>query len=112
MTHSSLAMPKWSRSSAWALTMSAMVIIGKVVPCGRPVAGSTDAGPVDPLQPPSTFAPMTKYLSVSSALPGPMSMSHQPARLSVLRWKPATCASPESAWHTRMALSRCSLSVP
>ena len=33
---------------------------------------------MEPLQPPITLEQMTKYLSVSSALPGPMSMSHQP----------------------------------
>ncbi len=40
--------------------MSPMVIIGKSVPYGRPVAGSSLAGPVEPLQPPMTLLQMTK----------------------------------------------------
>src|SRR5659263_413604 len=36
---SSFSMPRWSRSLAWALTMSAIVMMGKSVPYGRPVAG-------------------------------------------------------------------------
>ena len=35
-------------------------------------------GPVVPEQPPSTFEQITKYFSVSNALPGPMHESHQP----------------------------------
>ena len=35
-------------------------------------------GPVVPLQPPRTFEQMTKYLSVSKPLPGPIISSHQP----------------------------------
>ena len=105
-------MPRWSSSITWALTMSAMVIMGKSVPYGAPVAGSSLDGPVEPLQPPMTLLQMTKYRSVSSPLPGPMSMSHQPGRLSLALCRPATCASPERACVTRMALSFASLSVP
>ncbi len=76
------------------------------------MAGFSDDGPVLPLQPPMTLAQMTKYLSVSRPLPGPIIMSHQPGRLSLALWRPATCASPESAWVTRTALSLRSLSVP
>ena len=111
-TASSRSMPRWSSSSAWASTMSATVMIGKCVPYGRPVRGSTDEGPVDPLQPPMTFEEMTKYFSVSSALPGPMSMSHQPGRLSSGECRPATCASPDSACSTSTALSARGESVP
>ncbi len=50
-----------------------------------------------PLQPPMTLLQITKYLSVSSPLPGPIIMSHQPGRLSLALWSPATWASPESA---------------
>ena len=52
------------------------------------MAGSSEAGPVVPLQPPMTLAQMTKYLSVSRALPGPIIMSHQPGRLSLALWQP------------------------
>ena len=92
--------------------MSAIVMMGKSVPYGRPVAGFSEAGPVEPLQPPITLEQMTKYLSVSSALPGPIIMSHQPARRSLALWRPATCASPDRAWVTRMALSLRALSLP
>jgi hypothetical protein len=77
---SSFSMPRWSSSIIWALTMSAIVMMGKSVPYGRPVTGFWEAGPVDPLQPPITLAQMMKYLSVSSPLPGPIIMSHQPGR--------------------------------
>ena len=40
--------------------MSAMVMMGKLVPKRSPVAGSMLAGPVVPLQPPSTLAQITK----------------------------------------------------
>ena len=46
---------------------------------------------------------ITKYLSVSNPLPGPIMLSHQPMALVVLS-SPAACASPEKAWRTRMAL--------
>ena len=45
---------------------------------GQPVSGLIEAGPVVPRQPPSTFEQITKYLSVSNALPGPIMLSHQP----------------------------------
>ena len=59
--------------------MSATVITGKSEPYGRPVAGSGDDGPVVPRQPPSRFVEITKYRSVSNALPGPIIPSHQPS---------------------------------
>ena len=37
-----------------------------------------DAGPVVPMQPPTTFEQMTKKRSVSIALPGPTMRLHQP----------------------------------
>ena len=50
----------------------------KVAPQGLPVAGSIDCGPVEPKQLPRLFTPMTKKRSVSSGLPGPIMLSHQP----------------------------------
>ncbi len=57
---------------------------GNFAPYGFPVAGLVDAGPVEPLHPPMTFEQITKYRSVSSALPGPMTASHQPGFLIAL----------------------------
>src|SRR5512145_316289 len=91
--------------------MSRMVMTGNSAPHGFPVTGLTDDGPVEPLHPPMTFEQITKYRPVSSALPGPMTASHQPG-FSSPAWYPATCASPESAWQTRMALLFSRLSLP
>ena len=50
--------------------------------------------------------------SVSSGLPGPMMLSHQPGRFgSSPSWSPAAWASPERAWQMKTALERSSLSV-
>jgi hypothetical protein len=38
----------------------AMVMTGKIRPQGLPVAGLVEAGPVVPMQPPSTLAQITK----------------------------------------------------
>ena len=66
---------------------------GKLRPNGSPVAGSIDDGPVVPRQPPSRFGQMTKKRSVSTGSPGPTSVSHQSV----------ACASPVSAWQTKIA---------
>ncbi len=68
-------------------------------------------GPVEPMQLPSTLAQMTKKRLVSMGRPGPTTISHQPAR-PVTGWRPAAYWSPVSAWQTRMALLRCSFSMP
>src|ERR1700755_1555732 len=104
--------------------MSATVITGKSGPYGRPVAGSIDDGPVVPRQPPSRFVDTTKKRSVSNALPGRLTPPPQPSPLPAVPSrsvaanpsrvlssggvlaKPAAWASPLSAWHTRMTLSR------
>ena len=49
-----------SSSIACARTMSRMVITGKSSPHGWPVLGLVEAGPDEPMQPPSTFEQMTK----------------------------------------------------
>ena len=104
-------MPRWSRRRAWTRTMSPIVITGNPRPCGWPVAGSTEDGPVVPLQPPRTFEQITKYRSVSNALPGPIMESHHPGRPSPA-WDPAAWASPERAWRIRIALDLCAFRVP
>src|SRR3546814_20119933 len=58
--------------------MSAIVMTGNFMPSGVPVAGSGVAGPLVPMQLPSTLAQMTKYRSVSTGLPGPTMRVHQP----------------------------------
>src|SRR5579862_7131198 len=78
---------------------------GNVMAQGQPVSGLTDPGPVLPRQPPSTLEQMTKYFSVSKALPGPIILAHQPS-------SPAACASPENAWSTRIALFFSGFSEP
>jgi hypothetical protein len=52
--------------------------MGKSLPHGRPVDGSIDSGPVDPKQLPRLLTPTTKKRLVSSGLPGPTMLSHQP----------------------------------
>src|SRR5687768_2382170 len=110
--------------------MSATVMTGKSDPYGRPVAGFVDDGPVVPLHPPSRFVLTTKKRLVSKALPGPIMPSHQPrprpavpSRSSAAKPSlvlaavgflatPAACASPLSAWQTRITLSRAGDRVP
>jgi len=43
--------------------------------------GSIDIGPVEPKQEPGLFTPMTKKRLVSTGLPGPIMLSHQPTLL-------------------------------
>ena len=77
-TASSFSMPRWSISIFCERTMSGTVISGKSRPYGLPVAGSFSVGPVEPMQPPTTLAQMTKKRSVSMGLPGPTIDVHQP----------------------------------
>ena len=92
-------------------TRSDTVNSGNRRPYGSPVAGLMEAGPVVPWQPPSRFAETTKNRSVSTALPGPISVSHQPTR-DGSPWCPAAWASPVSAWQTKTVFVRSALSVP
>ena len=64
-----------------ALTMSLIVMTGKVVPYFLLVSGLISLGPYEPIHPPITFAQIIKYLSVSMALPGPTAYDHQPSFL-------------------------------
>jgi hypothetical protein len=49
-----------SSSIACARTMSRTVITGKSSPHGLPVLGLVEAGPLVPMQPPTTLGQMTK----------------------------------------------------
>ena len=111
ITAKSWLIPMEFTSFFWAFTMSLMVITGKSSPYGFLVSWFIDDGPVEPLHPPITFEHIMKYLSVSRHLPGPMIISHQPGFVSP-SYQPATCASPESAWHTKIALLFSLLSLP
>ena len=91
--------------------MSPMVMTGKSRPQGLPVAGLMLAGPVEPMQPPSTLGQMTKKRLVSIGLPGPTIVSHQPGLL-VTGCGLAAYWSPVSAWETRMAFDLAALSSP
>ena len=53
-------MPSTSASRAWTLTQSSTVTTGKLAPYGRPVAGLTDIGPVEPKHEPRLLTPTTK----------------------------------------------------
>ena len=105
------SMPRCASSARCTSTRSRTVNSGKVSPYGRPVAGSSDDGPVVPWQPPSRLAHTTKKRSVSTARPGPIRLSHQPRR-SGSPWWPAACASPVRAWQMKTAFERSSLRVP
>ena len=87
------------------------MITGNDIAYGQPVAGLTEDGPVVPRHPPSTLEQMTKYFSVSNALPGPIMLSHQPG-LPLSGLMPAACASPENACRIRIAFDFAAFSVP
>src|SRR3990170_679454 len=95
-----------------ACTMSLRVMIGKERAYGFPVAGWMEEGPVLPWHPPRTFEQITKNLSVSNALPGPIVLSHQPGLRSSAEYFPAACESPESACRMRRAFVLSRLSLP
>ncbi len=84
----SRSMPSSRSSARCTSARSRTVNSGKSSPYGSPVAGLIELGPDVPLQPPSRFAQMTWKRSVSTTLPGPISVSHQTA----------ASASPVSAW--------------
>ena len=97
---------------AWAWTMSPMVMMGKSVAVG-PAGGGVDGGrPGGARQPPMTLAHITKYLSVSKALPGPTMMSHQPAARPLALWRAGHVRVAGEGVQTSTALSRAALSVP
>ena len=76
-----------------ALTISFIVITGKLVPNGFLDFSSTVLGPKDPIHPPITFAQITKNLFVSIGFDGPIKYVHQPFLLvtgliPVKNWSP------------------------
>ena len=85
----SRSIPSASSKAIWPRTMSRMVMTGKRMPHGLPSLAAL-AGPVDPMQLPSTLAQMTKKRSVSIGNPGPTIRSHQPG-LPVMGCGLATC---------------------
>src|SRR5699024_3795769 len=95
-----------------ACTQSSTVRMGKSAPHGLPVAGLMLAGPVDPKQEPMLLTPMTKKRSVSTALPGPTMLSHQPMSVGSSGLIPATWWDAFRAWQTSTALLAVSFSVP
>ncbi len=105
-------MPKWSATRAWACTQSSTVSSGNDAPQGRPVAGSIVAGPVEPKHDPRLLTPMTKNRSVSTALPGPTMLSHQPIWSGRSASMPATWCEAFSAWQTSTALLRAAFNWP
>src|SRR5438552_15106270 len=98
-TESRRLMPKESTSIFCKRTMSPMVITGKDMAYGQPVAGLSEEGPVVPRQPPNTLEQITKYLLVSKALATPIMLSHQPG-LPVSELISAAWGSPEKACNT------------
>ncbi|MNL80545.1 hypothetical protein D3C87_2074290 [compost metagenome] len=76
------------------------------------MAGLVLIGPVEPKQEPRLFTPMTKKRSVSSGLPGPTMLSHQPMSRGLSAAMPATWCEALSAWHTSTAFDAAALSVP
>lgn len=56
--------------------------------------------------------PMTKKRLVSTGLPGPTMLSHQPRLRGWPAYSPATWCEALSAWHTSTALLRLALSWP
>jgi len=69
-------------------------------------------GPVEPKHEPGLLMPIPKKRSVSTLLPGPIMLSHQPSLLGWPAYMPATWCEALSAWHTSTALLLLALSVP
>ena len=78
MTAANRSIPSLSAKRACAITQSSTVSTGNAAPQGRLVAGLIEAGPVDPKHEPRLLTPMTKNMFVSTGLPGPTMLSHQP----------------------------------
>ena len=77
---------------------------------GLPVAGSGDAGPVDPKQLPSELIQITKKRRVSIGRDGPTTSSHQPGDGS--SGEDVAWADGDMPVKMRMALSRAVFSSP
>src|SRR5450830_1301991 len=105
-------MPSSSARRACALTQSSTVTTGKEAPYGLPVAGLVCMGPVEPKQEPRLLTPMTKNLFVSSGLPGPTILSHQPVLFGSSAYTPATWCEAFRAWQTSTAFDLSAFRVP
>lgn len=90
ITAAKRSMPKWSATRACACTQSSTVSTGNAAPQGLPVSGLMLAGPVEPKHEPRLLTPMTKNTLVSTGLPGPTMLSHQPTSLGLSAAWPAT----------------------
>ena len=112
ITAASWSMPNASSNKACALTQSSTVTTGKSAPYTLPVSGWMCIGPVDPKQDPRLFTPITKKWLVSTGLPGPIMLSHQPSLLSWPAYTPATWWDALSAWQINTAFDLFALSVP
>ena len=106
MTAANWAMPSSLARRACALTQSSTVTTGKLAPYGLPVAGLVCIGPVEPKHEPRLLMPMTKNLLVSSDLPGPTILSHQPVLFGLPSYSPATWCEALRAWHTNPATGK------
>jgi hypothetical protein len=93
-----------------ARAMSSTERSGKVRRYGLPVAGSSDAGPVEPKQLPRELTQMTKNWPVSIASSGPIMRCHQPSLGSP--GEEAACADGDNPVKSNRALLRASFSVP
>jgi len=90
----------WDEPMCEALVAAGFVVVRFDA---RDVGESTHLDAEVPRQPPRMLEQITKYLSVSNPLPGPIMLSHQPAAPVILS-VPAACASPVKAWRIKMAL--------
>ena len=103
-------MPRPRTTAAAASAPSSTESSGKSRRYGSPLAGSGEAGPVEPLQLPSELTQTTNQRRVSMGLPGPSMASHQPG---------SGLASFEAAWASgdrpvtiNTALSRAAFKLP
>src|SRR5688572_14219357 len=78
ITQARRSMPSDATQANAASAPSSIDRSGKVSRYGWPVAGSMEAGPVEPLQLPRELTHTTNQRSVSIGLPGPSIASHQP----------------------------------
>ena len=112
ITAANCAMPSRSASRACASTQSSTVTSGKSLPQVRPVSGLVDSGPVEPKQLPRLLTPTTKKRRVSTGLPGPIMLSHQPTLSGSFAYVPATWCDAFSAWQISTAFDASALSLP
>src|SRR5512143_1764324 len=101
-TPASRSMPSVPSSSWAACAMSSTESSGKLMPYGRPVDGSIEAGLDEPNGLPSEFTQTTKNRRVSIGRPSPTIVSHQPGRGS--SGDDAACADGDSPVNSSTAL--------